>query len=122
MCYYPVLTTYQADSEAAFFINNRNKQQLPVVKSLNGYSYAIDFYSKQPLYYYRPGEQQQKLPKRPFLVYGDTEILEQLQDPRLQGQKLKTFRFYPITRLKGKFLNHKTRGEVLGTSQLILIK
>ena len=120
-CYYPVLTTYQADSEAAFYINKHNKQKLPVVKVVNGYSYAINFYIGQPLYYYRPNEQQQ-LPPKPYLVYGDTEILSQLNDAGLRGQSLKTFQFYPITRIKGKFLNRKTREETLRTSQLILIK
>ncbi|MEJ5961537.1 ArnT family glycosyltransferase [Pedobacter immunditicola] len=120
-CYYPVLTTYQADSEAAFYINKHNMPQLPVVKVVNGYSYAIDFYIDQPLYYYRTNEQQQ-LPQKPYLVYGDTEILSQLNDAGLQGQTLKTFRFYPITRIKGKFLNRETRAGVLRTSQLILIK
>jgi 4-amino-4-deoxy-L-arabinose transferase-like glycosyltransferase len=121
LCYYPVLTSYQADSEAAFYINQHNKQKLPVVKVLNGYSYAIDFYLDQPLHYYRAGEQQQ-FPQKPYLVYGDAEVLTQLADPDLQGQNIRAFQFYPITRLKGKFLNHKTRKESLRTSQLILIK
>lgn len=120
-CYYPTLTTYQADSEAAFYINKHNKPNLPVVKVINGYSYAIDFYIDQPLHYYRPHEQQQ-LPQKPYLVYGDTEMLSQLNDAGLQGESLKTFQFYPITRIKGKFLSRQTRGQALRTSQLILIK
>jgi 4-amino-4-deoxy-L-arabinose transferase-like glycosyltransferase len=121
LVYYPKLTTYQADSEAAFYLNAENTEKLPVVKLINNYSYAIDFYSKQRLFYYRVGEQN-TLPERPFLLFGETETIKQLAAEGLQGEVLKTFVRYPITRLKGDFLNQQTREQTLGSSQLILIK
>ncbi|WP_432708413.1 ArnT family glycosyltransferase [Pedobacter sp.] len=121
LIYYPALTTYQADSEAAFYLNANNPEKLPIVKVVNSYSYAIDFYSKEPLIYYRIGEEN-KLPERPFLMFGESEALGQLGAEGLNGEVVKSFKRYPITRVKGAFLNHQTREQTLGSSQLILIK
>lgn len=121
LAFYPQLTRYQADSEAAFFINEQNKEHLPVVKVLNGYAFAIDFYTRQPLIYYRIGEEN-VLPPKPYLLYVDSEALPQLAEQGLKGQILKTFERYSITRLKIEFINHKTRAKTLATSQLMLIK
>ncbi|MBG6236464.1 4-amino-4-deoxy-L-arabinose transferase-like glycosyltransferase [Pedobacter sp. CAN_A7] len=121
LVYYPQLTTYQADSEAAFYLNTHNPEKLPVVKVINGYSYAIDFYSHEPLIYYRIG-QDNELPERPFLLFGESEAISQLAATGLHGAVVKTFKRYPITRVKGAFLHHQTREQTLGSSQLILIK
>ena len=121
LIYYPQLTTYQADSEAAFYLNENNPAKLPVVKVINSYSYAIDFYSVAPLVYYRMG-QENVLPNRPFLLFGESEAISQLAAGGLQGEVVKTFKRYAITRVKGDFLNHRTREQTLGSSQLILIK
>jgi len=121
LVYYPQLTTYQADSEAAFYLNKHNPDKLPIVKVINGYSYAIDFYSKEPLVYYRIG-QENTLPPRPFLLFGESEAIGQLAADGLQGEVVETFKRYSITRIKGAFLNQKTREQTLGSSQLILIK
>ena len=119
--YYPKLTSYQADSAAAFYINQHNPDKLPVVKMVNGYAYAIDLYTEQPLHYYRLGEEQ-GLPPRPFLLYGDSDLLQAAAQSGLKGDTVQTFKRYHITRIKGKFLNHQTREETLESSQLILIK
>lgn len=119
--YYPKLTSYQADSTAAFYINHHNTGKIPVVKMVNGYAYAIDLYTEQPLHYYRLGEEQ-SLPPRPFLLYGDSDLLQAAAASGLKGDTVQTFRRYHITRIKGKFLNHQTREETLQSSQLILIK
>ena len=121
LTFYPQLTSYQADSEAAFFINKKNTEQLPVVKVLNGYAFGIDFYTRQPIIHYRIGEEA-VLPPKPYLIYADSEALPELAEQGLKGQILKTFERYPITRLKMEFLNHKTRAKSLATSQLMLIK
>jgi 4-amino-4-deoxy-L-arabinose transferase-like glycosyltransferase len=121
LIYYPQLTSYQADSEAAFYLNAHNPAKLPVVKVINSYSYAIDFYSKEPLSYYRMG-QNNVLPERPFLLFGESEAISQLAAEGLAGEVVKTFKRYPITRVKKAFLNHETREQTLGSSQLILIK
>jgi len=43
LAYYPKLLTYQADSEAAFWINNHNPENLAVVQSRIGFGFALDF-------------------------------------------------------------------------------
>lgn len=119
--YSPQLLKYQPDSEAAFWLNDQNTSHLPVVKVVNGLAYAIDFYLDEPVSYYRIGEQN-SLPERPFLIYAETEAVPALESAGLKGEVLQRFKSYHITKLKGKFLNHHTRNEVLGTSQVILIK
>ncbi len=121
LCYYPQLTKYQADSEAAFYLDQYPHGHLPVVKMVNNRAYAIDFYLEQPLFYFQPTGKSH-LPKRPFIIYGEAEALEKLEALGYQGETLKTFQDYPITRVKGAFLNRKTRANTLGTTKLLLIK
>lgn len=121
LAFYPQLLKYQPDSEAAFWINKNNKDHLPVVRVLNGLAYSIDFYTNQPISHYRLGEDN-KLPPKPYLLYADAEVLPTLENAGIKGQVLKNFKGYHITKLKGKFLNAQTRDEVLGESQLMLIK
>lgn len=121
LAFYPQLLKYQPDSEAAFWLNEHNKDHLPVVRVLNGLAYSIDFYSKQEPVHYRIGEKND-LPPKPYLLYVDTEVFPQLENTGIKGEVLKTFKSYHITKLKGKFLNYRTREESLGTSQLMLIK
>ncbi|PTS96722.1 glycosyl transferase [Pedobacter sp. HMWF019] len=121
LAFYPQLLKYQPDSEAAFWINKNNNDHLPVVRVLNGLAYSIDFYTHQEIFHYRLGEDN-KLPPKPYLLYADAEMLPALGNAGIKGQVLKSFKGYHITKLKGKFLNYHTRNEVLGESQLMLIK
>ncbi|PYF69995.1 ArnT family glycosyltransferase [Pedobacter nutrimenti] len=121
IAFYPKLLTYQSDSEAAFWMNVNNKENLPVVRVLNGLAYAVEFYSNDEIYHYRLGEQN-KLPARPYLIYTEADVVPLLENEGIKGQVLKNFKGYHITKLKGKFLNHHTREGALTTSQVILIK
>ena len=121
MVFYPKLVTYQSDSEAAFFINNNNLNQLPLVKVVNTYSYAIDFYANQKVHDYRIGEEK-LLPPTPYLLFADSAQIDQMIKDGVKLESIKTFENYPITRLKAKFLNIRTRHTLVGTSQLVLIK
>jgi 4-amino-4-deoxy-L-arabinose transferase-like glycosyltransferase len=121
MVFYPKLVTYQSDSEAAFFINNNNLNQLPLVKVVNTYSYAIDFYANQKVHDYRVGEEK-SLPPTPYLLFADSAQIDQMIKDGVELESIKTFENYPITRLKPKFLNIRTRHTLVGTSQLVLIK
>lgn len=118
--YYPQLLKYQADSEAAFYINTHNRLNLPVVQTRIGIGYPLNFYTHAPVYYYREGEEK-ALPPKPYLMYAETEVVEQFISRGVPLQRLKTFASYRITRLKGKFLNHHTRNETLSTTELVLM-
>jgi 4-amino-4-deoxy-L-arabinose transferase-like glycosyltransferase len=121
MVFYPNLVRYQSDSEAAFWINKHNTHHLPVVKVVNTFFYAIDFYAVDPVHDFRPGEES-LLPKKPYLLFAETDQIDQMIKAGVKLKTIRTFETYPITRLKPKFLNYKTRGELLKTSQLVLIK
>ncbi|MFP5078966.1 ArnT family glycosyltransferase [Pedobacter sp. JCM 36344] len=121
LAYYPTLTTYQGDSQAAFWLNRNNLQNLPVVKVVNNFSYAIDFYTEKVVQDYWPGEEQ-KLPKAPYLLYGNKESLDALAQKGIVMQPKKSFNTYRITRMKLKFLNYKTRKDVVETAQIVLVR
>jgi len=120
LAYYPALLKYQADSEAAFWINDHNPKNIPVVQSRIGFGFALDFYSHAPVYYFRSGEEA-LLPAKPYLLYADTELVDQYVKQGVSLKRLKTFDSFRITRLNGKFLNHATRKGTLTTTEVVLI-
>lgn len=121
LAYYPRLLTYQADNEAAFWINEHNQHNLPVVQTELGFPYGLYFYTNAPVYFKRDGEEA-ALPQKPYLLYASKEVIDQYVKDGIPLQRLKTFDKYRITMVKGKFLNHKTRQDVLTTTEVVLIK
>jgi len=121
LVYYPALTLYQSDSQAAFWLNKYNKKHLPLVKVNNSYFHAIDFYSNQPVLDYLPGEEH-LLPAKPYILFAETETIDQMRQAGVKLESLKTFESFQITRVNAKFLNYNKRKEVMNTSQLVLIK
>ena len=121
LAYYPTLTMYQGDSQAAFWLNKNNPQKLPVVKVVNNFSYAIDFYSDEIVHDHWLGEEQ-KLPNKPYYVYGTQESLDDLAKQGIVMEQVKSFATYRITRMKLKFLNHKTRKEAVETAKIVLVR
>jgi len=120
LAYYPRLLKYQADSEAAFWINEHNEKNLPVVRSRIGYAFALDFYLNAPLYFLTDGAQS-LLPPKPYLLYADTELIDQYISQGIKVKRLKIFEGYRITKVNGKFLNHTTRKGVLSTTEVVLM-
>ncbi|RZK82066.1 MAG: glycosyl transferase [Pedobacter sp.] len=121
LAFYPKLVTYQADSEAAFWLNKHNDRGFPVVKVVNNFNHALNFYSNFEVHNYRPGEED-LLPPRPYLLYAETEAINQMINDGMQIQPVKTFDNYRISRLKLKFLNVKTRKETLSTTEIVLVR
>jgi 4-amino-4-deoxy-L-arabinose transferase-like glycosyltransferase len=120
LCYYPRLLKYQGDSEAAFWINANNPEHLPVVQTRIGFGFALDFYTEASVFYSWPGERS-LLPKKPYLLYADTDLINQFISQGLKVKRLQTFDTYRISRLKGKFLNHVTRHETLAKTEVVLV-
>ena len=121
LAYYPRLLKYQGDSEAAFWINAHNPQQLPVVQTRIGFGFALELYTKAPVFYSWPGGLS-LLPKKPYLLYADTDLVNQFISQGLKVKRLQTFDTYRISRLKGKFLNHATRQETLAKTEVVLVE
>lgn len=120
LAYYPQLLKYQADSEAAFWINEHNPKNLPVVQTRIGFGFALDLYSNAPVYYQRGGEEA-LLPPKPYLLYADSELVDQYIRQGMKIQRLKKFDSFRITRLNGKFLNHATRKGQLSVTEVVLM-
>jgi 4-amino-4-deoxy-L-arabinose transferase-like glycosyltransferase len=121
LAYYPTLTTYQGDSQAAFWLNKNNPKNFPIVKITNDFSYAIDFYATKVVQDYWPGEEH-KLPKTPYFLFANQEKLNEITSKGIVYQPVKSFETYRITRMKLKFLNVKTREKVIETVQVVLVK
>jgi 4-amino-4-deoxy-L-arabinose transferase-like glycosyltransferase len=121
LAYYPALLKYQADSEAAFWINAHNPEHLPVVQSRIGFGYGLDFYADAPLYFLHPGEEN-LLPPKPYILYGEKEFIDQYIPGAAALKPLKIFDSYRISRLKSRFLNHATRKETLDKTEFVLIR
>ena len=120
LAYYPQLLKYQADSEAAFWINAHNSDHLPVVQTRIGFGFALELYTQAPVFYSWPGERS-LLPKKPYLLYADTDLVNQFISQGVKIKRLQTFDTYRISRLKGKFLNHATRHETLAKTEVVLV-
>ncbi|WP_442589010.1 ArnT family glycosyltransferase [Pedobacter sp. AW31-3R] len=119
LAYYPGLLKYQADSEAAFWINAHNSRNLPVVQTRIAFGYPLEYYTHAPVYFYRDGEEK-LLPQQPYLLYGEKENIDQLIGTQnLRVKRLHAFPSYRITMVKGKFLNHKTREETLTINEVV---
>lgn len=121
LAYYPALLKYQADSEAAFWINAHNPDHLPLVQTRIGFGYGLDFYADAPLYFLHPGEEK-LLPPKPYILYGEKEFIDQYIPGGAGLKVLKSFDSYRISRLKGKFLNRATRKETLSKTEFVLVR
>jgi len=120
LAYYPRLLKYQGDSEAAFWINAHNPDHLPVVQTRIGYGFALELYTEASVFYSWPGELS-LLPKKPYLLYADTDLINQFISKGLKVKRLQIFDTYRISRLKGRFLNHTTRHETLAKTEVVLV-
>jgi hypothetical protein len=117
---YPSLLHYQALTQAAFYIDQNNPDKLPVVQS-GDVPFAMEFYLDQPLTSINPdgtGPQ----PKKPYLLFAQTDIINGLKAKGWQMQHVKTFERYWISRLKPAFLNKNTRKKELTYSELVIVK
>ncbi|MDB5021112.1 MAG: hypothetical protein JWQ28_2239 [Pedobacter sp.] len=119
LAYYPKLLTYQSDSTAAIWVNNHNPQKLPLVQILNGTSYAMPFYANQVVY---PSFMEDKLPAKPYLLFGDKEAIDELREKGIPMKHLQTFERFRITMVNKTFLNRRTRHEAVKLSELVLLQ
>lgn len=120
LAYYPQLLKYQADSEAAFWINTHNPRKLPSVQTRTGFGFPFEFYVSTPVYFLDTAGIT-PLPAKPYLLYADQSLVAQYLKQGIRLKRLKTFEDYRITRLKGRFLNSGTRKETLSSTVVVLV-
>jgi 4-amino-4-deoxy-L-arabinose transferase-like glycosyltransferase len=120
--FYPSLLKYQSGSEAAFYIDKNSMAKLPVAQlQEEEYSHALEFYLKQPLFLVNE-DGKGNLPAKPYLLYASKEHLDQLTAKGWKIRPIKSFNDYLVTRLKGEFLNSKTRKKELEQKDLVLVE
>jgi hypothetical protein len=119
LCFYPSLLKYQSGSEAAIWINNNNPLKLPVYIADGMFHDDMNFYLDAPVTETPPnGSGTLTLPA---LIYAPPEIVHNFANKGFKYQVIKTFKRYPVTRLKPVFLNKATRDKELGEAQVILL-
>ena len=118
--FYPVLLTYQSGSEAAFWINKNNKSHLPVAQMVyHQYAYALEFYLDQPLLTIDTLRNQ--YPSTPFLLYIYPPAKEALIRRGWQLQTMKSFDYYPVSRIGLPFLNKNKRESVVSAYEVVMV-
>lgn len=116
---YPSIMHYQAGSEAAFY-SNVHFPKMPVVQLRKDYSYALTFYLHSPVLTIDGLEQLSGVPYSSYLVYAPDSETEKIREVK-SIQAKKEFDYFPISKLNGKFINHKTRERQLGQFSLVLV-
>jgi 4-amino-4-deoxy-L-arabinose transferase-like glycosyltransferase len=116
--FYPSLVKYQAGSQAARHFNNMHlKQQVAMYIP---HSYSFDFYLNQQVEYFNLDLIKNITVKQPLIVYADKNNVADIKEAGLQTEEIHSFPYYPITRLKPKFVYYKTRAQQ--TKQIVLLK
>lgn len=119
--FYPSLLKYQAGSEAAFYIDKNSMSKFPVAQlQEEEYSHALEFYLNRPLFLVNE-DGKGNLPQKPYLLYASASAINNLKQKGWKIKPVKSFDDYLVTRLKGKFLNKKTRKEAMGKMDLVLV-
>ncbi len=120
--FYPSLLKYQSGSESAFYIDKNSIPDLPVAQlQEEQYIHALEFYLNRPLFLVNE-DGKGNLPKKPFLLYTSETAVNRLKEKGWKIKPIKTYDDYLVTRLKGKFLNWKTRKEILEKKKLVLVE
>jgi len=120
--FYPSLLKYQSGSEAAFYIDKNSMSNLPVAQlQEEEHSNALEFYLHRPLFMVNE-DGKGNLPKKPFLLYASEDAIKRLTAKGWKMNPVKSFDDYLVTRLKGKFLNEKTRKEAITQVKLVLVQ
>lgn len=112
LVFYPALLNYQSGSEAAKFINQMETDEAVCTYDENSYSFA--FYLNQPVeYYYSPEILKNRTAGHEVLLFTHENELEKLVKSGISVKVLGKFPHFHISQLTGKFLNYKTRGDVI---------
>jgi 4-amino-4-deoxy-L-arabinose transferase-like glycosyltransferase len=119
MAFYPTLLQYQAGSQAAEWINQHDRKDYPLLQCDND-AWPMEFYLNRPLQIINP-DTIKSIPKNTFYLYANPDVIKRLQAKGWPLLIVDTLQRYQITRLKGSFLNKKTRASQLTPMQIALI-
>ncbi|PWS28205.1 glycosyl transferase [Pedobacter yonginense] len=118
--FYPTLLKYESGREAGNWL----KEHYPNAKAsvlMYPDSYSFDFYAKGEAKYFWNYEALKKSKSDPNLVVYVSETELKTLKTEYHAEVLKSFDYYHLTKLTGKFLNAKKRPQVLERFYLIKI-
>lgn len=116
--FYPALLQYQGDIFAARFVNKNYHEDIYCIGHTKTH-FGYEFYANKPL---------KKIEVNNLTKYSNKVFFVNQDEKKLLDKKNitftidKEFYFYPITRLKGKFLNKNTRNSTLEKRYLIRLQ
>ncbi|WP_316824567.1 ArnT family glycosyltransferase [Pedobacter miscanthi] len=119
LAFYPSALKYESGMQAGKWL----KENYPKAKAsvfMYPDAYSFDFYViGEPKYFWSYEELDQWKDKKNLIIYTPASELERLKT-EFHAEVLKSFEYYHITKLTGKFINAKTRPQVL--EQFYLVK
>lgn len=116
--FYPNLLNYQGGSAMAKKIQESDIPSDRIFKISENYTWAMDFYLKDPLIYLPPGELDEI---KDAWLYVSGEERTELEKSGIEFQTLMEVDQFRITRLQGKFLNPNSREKVLNKRFLLYL-
>ncbi|MBS1654831.1 MAG: glycosyltransferase family 39 protein [Bacteroidetes bacterium] len=115
--FYPALLRYQSGSEAAFYLN-ANYKDTPVSQYIYPYPYDLQFYISAPMKDIDKAIFEAEAFRPDQLIYIAKDDAEKIKQPY---KLIKSFKGYPVSRLKGSFINKETRKQQLRDIYLIQV-
>ena len=116
--FYPNLLTYQAGSEMAKLVSEKNIPVKDIYKLSDRHTWSLDFYNRNPV---SPITIDELPSKHKIWVYANDAELRKLQDQGFDWDRQYSKSNFRITRLNGKFLNPSTRKRSLEKMHLVHI-
>lgn len=116
--FYPSALKYESGMQAGIWLKENHPEAKPAVL-IDGEPFSFDFYAQgEPIYFWNFDELSQYKAKQNLILYVRESHLASLKTA-YNVEVLKTFQYYHITKLTAKFINNKTRPEVLENVYLV---
>ena len=119
--FYPALLTYQGGMMAGKWLNGQKITQ--TVTQYRYLSSSFDFYYMGRQDYSDPDSVtvNRRAAKDPLLLFTKINELKTINQDSANVQVIKTFPYFHVSQVNGKFINHKTRSTVLDTLVIALV-
>jgi len=118
--FYPSVLKYESGMQAGKWL----KENYPGAKAsvlMHPDAYSFDFYANgEPKYFWSYEELNKSKDEKDLVIYTPESELERLKT-EYHAEVLKSFEYYHITKLTGKFINAKARPQVLEHFYLVKI-
>lgn len=116
--FYPEAQKYESGMQAGIWLKENHPEAKAAV-FMDGDAFSFDFYAQgEPKYFWSYEELSQYKTKEDLIIYVRESQFERLKQD-YNAEILKTFKYYHITKLTAKFINEKTRNEVLENIYLV---